>query len=377
MPQVVLDGVVAVHAQEATSLCETRTALVRLPHGNLRSLERLDDRLLAHFDGLALTGERAQQLLGGEFDTPSRGAAFALAVRAIESGQLDSLERLWNVATDAPAVADALMTAFGWVDRRYLQGVVRNLLRNTDRRRRAIGLAACAMHLTDPGLETGPWLKDAAPAVRARALRAAGELGLHGLAPRCVAAMADDDAECQFWAAWSAVLLGNRGGALDALRRAALEAGGPHRERAFRLTLQALDRPSAHAMLRDVAKDPAQLGWLIQGSGIAGDATYVASLIGHMARPETARRAGEAFTLITGADLDALQLWRAQPDDFESEPEREPGGRECRDGSGRGPDVAGPGEGRKSGGPPMPVASRTAPATSWARPSRASTASTC
>ena len=29
-------------------------------------------------------------------------------------------------------------------------------------------------------------------------------------------------------------------------------------------------------------------------------------LIGHMAKPETARLAGEAFTLITGADLDAL-----------------------------------------------------------------------
>jgi uncharacterized protein (TIGR02270 family) len=43
-----------------------------------------------------------------------------------------------------------------------------------------------------------------------------------------------------------------------------------------------------------------------------------------MAKPETARAAGEAFTLITGADLDALQLWRAQPDDFESGPNENP-----------------------------------------------------
>ena len=63
-------------------------------------------------------------------------------------------------------------------------------------------------------------------------------------------------------------------------------------------------RSSAHAMLRDLASDGAHQRWLIQGSGIVGDATYVSLwLIGHMAKPETARLAGEAFTLITGADL--------------------------------------------------------------------------
>ncbi len=43
-----------------------------------------------------------------------------------------------------------------------------------------------------------------------------------------------------------------------------------------------------------------------------------------MAKPETARVAGEAFTLITGADLDAVQLWRSRPEDFESGPTDEP-----------------------------------------------------
>ena len=324
MPQVVLDGVVGVHAQEAASLWERRTAQLRLPHVNLPSLERLDGRLLAHFDGLAAAGEHAQRLLDVELESPSRGAAFTLAVRAIEGAQLDSLERLWNLANDTPSVADGLVAAFGWVEPRYLQGVVRDLLPHEDPRRRSAGLAACATHRTDPGLEAGPWLKDRAPAVRARALRTAGELGLSGLASQGVAAMADDDGECQFWAPWAAVLLGDRGVALDALRRTALEAGRPHRERAFRLTLQASDTPSAHAMLRDVARDAAQLRWLIQGSGIAGDVTYVPWLIGHMATPETARLAGEAFTLITGADLDALQLWRAQPDDFEAGPNEAP-----------------------------------------------------
>ena len=266
------------HAQEAASLCELRAAQLRLPHVNLPSLARLDNRLLAHFDGLAMAGGRAQPILDVELDTVSRGAAFTLAVRAIEGGRPESLERLWSLAAGSPSVADGIVAAFGWVEPRYLQGVVRDLLRNAEPLRREVGLAACAMHRADPSLDRGPWLSDPIAAVRSRAVRAVGELGLASLASRLGAAAADDG-ECRFWSAWSAVLLGNRGVALEALRHTAVEADGGHRECAFRLTLQALDTRAAHAVLRDVAKDVAQLRRLIQGSGIAGDATYVPWLI--------------------------------------------------------------------------------------------------
>jgi uncharacterized protein (TIGR02270 family) len=77
-------------------------------------------------------------------------------------------------------------------------------------------------------------------------------------------------------------------------------------------------------MLQDIAREPAQLRWLVQGSGIAGDPGYVPWLISLMATLETARLAAEALTLITGADLQALQLWRQRPEDFESGPTENP-----------------------------------------------------
>ena len=320
----VFSAVIGVQSEEVASLVETRVALLRLPHVNLHALGRLDDRVLAHFDGLATAGVRGQERLDASVDSPSRGAAFTLAVHTIEGSRLEALERLWAIAADTPPTVDGLLDAFGWVKRRQLQGVVRDLLRHADPVRRAAGLTACAMHRTDPGLGSGAWLADPAPAVRSRALRAVGELGLADLTPRCLAAMGDDDAECRFWAAWSAVLLGNRGVALDALRHLAVEPDAPHRERSFRLAMQAMDATSAHATLKELVSDPAQLGGLMQGSGIAGDPSYVSWLIGHMSKPETARLAGEAFTLVTGADLDALQLWRPQPDDVESGPNDDP-----------------------------------------------------
>lgn len=324
MPHVVLEAVLGVHVQETASLVETRMALLRLPHVNLHGLGRLDDRLLAHLDGLAVAGAAVHSLLEAEFESPSRGAAFALAVPAIESGRPETLERIWLLAEEAPAVVDGLKTAIGWVKRRHLQGIVRDLMRHADPARRVTGVTACAMHRTDPGFGSGAFLDDPAAAVRSRALRAVGELGLADLTPRCLAAMRDDDAECRFWATWSSVLLGNRGVALEALRRLALEPDQPHRARAFRLSLQAMDARAAHATLKDLAVDPALTRWLIQGSGIAGDPSYVPWLIGHMANPETARLAGESFTLVTGADLDALQLWRPQPEDVESGPSEDP-----------------------------------------------------
>jgi uncharacterized protein (TIGR02270 family) len=321
MGNVVLDGVVSIHAQEAASLCETRVALLQLPHGDLRGLARLDERLAAHLDGLAVAGSHAQAPLDAMLAEPSTGVAFTAAIRSIE--EEESLERFWALGVNALAL-QGVTAAFGWVERRNLQGIVRDLLKSADPARRLTGLSACAMHRVDPGLDAGPWLTDPVGSVRARAVRAVGEIGLGVLSSRCVAMMADDDPECQFWAAWSAVLLGNRGSALDALSRTAEAADAPHRSRAFRLALQAMNLPSAHAALQTVARDPGQSRWLIQGSGIVGDAAYVPWLLGHMRAPETARLAGEAFTLITGADLDALQLWQPQPDGFESGPTESP-----------------------------------------------------
>jgi uncharacterized protein (TIGR02270 family) len=81
---------------------------------------------------------------------------------------------------------------------------------------------------------------------------------------------------------------------------------------------------SAHSLLKDLATHTEHLRPLIHGSGIAGDSTYVPWLMNHMRDDKTARVAGEAFSLITGADLSALKLDRPQPETFESGPNDDP-----------------------------------------------------
>ena len=315
----VADTVVEIHASEVAGLCETRVAQLTLAGTSLVSLSQLDRRLTAHLDGLAVAGGATVRLVDKDLESHRLGPSFALAALAFENRSTGDLERL-VVNLDTPLAREGLLAACGWVSARDLRGIVRELLAHTEAQQRDLGLAACCMHRTDPGLATGPWLADPEPTVRSRALRATGELGLVDLAPRCVAALADEDPDCRFWAAWSAVLLGNRGVALDALRAEALDPEGRHRPRAFRLAVQAMSSRDAHAFLHSLARDKSAIRWVIQGSGINGDPSYVPWLLGLMDAPDTSRVAAEAFTLITGGDLDAQQLWRDRPEGFESGP---------------------------------------------------------
>ncbi|HEU4936767.1 MAG TPA: hypothetical protein VFT39_09965, partial [Vicinamibacterales bacterium] len=88
----------------------------------------------------------------------------------------------------------------------------------------------------------------------------------------------------------------------------------------WELALQAMTPATTRSVLESLARDSKDLRWLIRGSGIAGDPTYVPWLIGHMSNNQIARCAGEAFSLITGTDLALLDLERRPPENFESGP---------------------------------------------------------
>jgi uncharacterized protein (TIGR02270 family) len=199
---------------------------------------------------------------------------------------------------------------------------VNALLADDEPLARTLGIAACAVHRVDPGLASGRRFADRHPGPRARAIRATGELGQLDLLAECVAGLRDADPDCQFWSAWSAVLLGNRSVALNLLTRVSTSPG-PHRAAAFDLSLQARDVPAGHGQLQDLATDPDQHRCVIRGSGIVGDPTYVSWLTRQMAEPPLARVAAQAFMTITGLDLfQGFEVSR--PDNFESGPTDDP-----------------------------------------------------
>jgi uncharacterized protein (TIGR02270 family) len=315
--------VVRQHVEETAILRNTRSVLVRAPHVKLHHLRRLDDRLAAHLDGIAVAGDFGSRLCEAALEAPGKGEVFAAAMRAIEDKNTQRLDSLFALVGAVPKAQAGLLSAFGWTSATSLAGTAGSLLSSTNGLRQRVGIATCGMHHLDPGAPLDSALKSSYAALRATALRTVGLLGKVASLPAVRHSLEDKDDACRFWAAWSVTLLGDRGSALGALSEFCRKPG-PFREPALRLVLSVMDLKSAHELLQLVARDPKDIRMLIQGAGIAGDPSYVPWLIKQMTDLKLTRLAGESFSLITGLDLAYLDLEVKPPEGFEAGPTDDP-----------------------------------------------------
>ena len=324
----IIPAIVQQHAEEASFLRELRTRLVRAPHVRLLQLGRLDERIEAHLDGLRVAGDDGTARLLALLDDAGAGVVFALAVRALETRDAALLERLLALV---PALADddagwrGLASALGWVPAATLQGVVPKLLAAAAPHARAAGLAACRLHRVDPGQALARAVADPAPRVRGEALRCAAAVGRRDMLGAAKAAIADGDPATVFEGAWAAVLLGERGAAWQVLAHAAQHSPPAQAARALMLAMAAAQPDEASDLARRLsaaAQGPqaAPQAWsrMLDALGLLGDARFVPWLVERMADPRLARRAGQAWCWITGADLAADDL------EARSAPERSP-----------------------------------------------------
>jgi uncharacterized protein (TIGR02270 family) len=319
----VIQEIVDQYSQEAAFLWLLREAGVRAPHYNLEDLSRLDDRIEANIDGLRVAGEAGWELCIEQLQHEEAGEVLAAAVLALESRDQARIDLVIDTAARVPEAARGLLSALGWVEKEHLHGTVKAFLDSDDPFRHRLGLTACALHRVDPGARLDAALSDPDPLLRARALKAAGELGRADLRETLQERLEDSEEACRFWAAWSAVLVGARGRALRLLQTTALVPSS-WQFRAIGLAGRGLDPAAAHPWLKALAGDPALGRALITAVGLVGDPHYVPWLIGQMETPERARIAGEAFSMITGVDLAYEDLEGEWPEGFEAGPTENP-----------------------------------------------------
>jgi uncharacterized protein (TIGR02270 family) len=298
--------IVELHAEEAAILWLQRDRAVEAPHYNRRFLARLDERLEANLDGLRVAGRAGWEIARAAFDrAPEPGEAFTLAALAFGAGSARGIGEVLDIvaADDGGGLLRAAISALGWLDAADVRGRVGPLLDDPRPQVRALGLGACAAHRADPADRLAAFLDDV-PQVRARALRLAGWLGRTDFLPR-LAAAAGDNPDCRFAAAWSAVRLGERVRAPEALRRIAL-LPGPNRLAALDLCAAAMPPASVREWLGTAGAEAEALA--VRAAGPMGEPDLVPWLIDRMGDPVLGRRAGESFSLITGADLAFLDL---------------------------------------------------------------------
>lgn len=308
----VLEDVIEEHAEEAAFLWAQRDAAVRAPDYDLEEIAELDERVEAHLDGLRIAGEAGGAAckeigwdLPGEYFT-----AMALAIHAHD-------EALANEVLDAAEGDDAatrgIISAFGWAGPAELQGIVKRLLAEASPYRRRVAIGACAVQRVDPGDHLLRALADPDDGLRARALKAAGELGRSDCLPQLEQSLEAADDEVRFWACWSAARF--RSQAALKILGLFVTSDNPRRRQAVNLALRAMEPASSQQWVRTLAQDTAQRRYALIAAGIQGDPLFLPGLVNLFPDEAHARVAGEAFEMITGLNIfrESLEVIPEQP----------------------------------------------------------------
>ena len=345
MPAIL--AVQARHAEDVISTQAIRGAVIGNANFTLPDLAKLDLRLEAHIDGLRIAGDEGWTLVRRELAWRQPGEVFAASVLALDPVSVGHPERLAEVFAlidKKPALAKGLISALGWLLWPQAEPHARRLASSSTPWKQRAGIAAFAIHRQDPDKASfnGPHssnllqraLTSEDRSTRARAARAAGELGRVDLVPY----LQDDltprklsDAEpataeprfseTRFSAAWSTALLAGYTRAVEVLQEIA-SAPNPYQQRALSLALRCMRPHDALVWQAQLARTTPRLGLI--AAGVIGDPALIPGLLDHMAEPALARVTGEAFTSISGVDLAYQSLDRRKPEDFESGPSEDP-----------------------------------------------------
>ncbi|GMV49641.1 MAG: hypothetical protein UZ03_NOB001002691 [Nitrospira sp. OLB3] len=318
----IIVSIVSQHAEEAAFLWLLRNNAVHAPHYALKDLAKLDERVEAHLDGLRIAGDGGWEICKEGLGQQEPGEVFAAAVLAFESGDKDRISEVLEVGCQSVELSRGVISALGWLP--YLQAKphVDRLLTSDSALHRRIGIAVAAARRQDPGVVLESTLSSTDLWLKARSLKAVGELGRNDLLPVVKSNLNSEDPTSRFWAAWSGALL-DEPSAIPVLQRLA-EQGAERAESACAMAVRRMPVQAAHHWQRELAGRPETLRMAVQALGVIGDSAGIPWLIEQMAKPKVARVAGESLTMITGIDLAYEDLEGEKPEGFEAGPTENP-----------------------------------------------------
>ncbi len=318
-----ISNIIEQHAEEAAFNWILRDKAVHAPHYRLKDLADLDERVEAHIDGLRIAQDAGWDICKDALFWEEAGEVFAAAVIALESGIKERIQTVLETATISPEISRGFISALGWVSQTQSKETIQMLSDAESSDLRRIGIAACAITRQNPGdkrLKAAFSSEDVL--LRSRAIRAVGELGMTWFLPDVKQHLTDKDDMCRFYAAWSSALHKDKD-AVPVLCSFA-ESGKEYAEKACMMAVRIVRLPDAHKWLEKVAKNPELQRIAIKGIGAAGDPVWIPYLIEWMKKPEFARVAGEAFSMITGVDIAYEDVEGEIPKGFEAGPTEDP-----------------------------------------------------
>jgi uncharacterized protein (TIGR02270 family) len=313
------------HAEEAGFLWTIRNMAVRAPHYSLKELSHLDSRVEAHLDGLRIAQEygwetcfNLLQEMGG------LGGVFTCASLAFESSIESRISSVLDIAIKEPTLTAAVISALGWIGLDNAKSHIVNLSKSLEPSIRKIAIAASAILRHNPGDALIDSATDNDPQLRARSLKAIGELKRSDAQSILTAALADQNPDCAYWSAWSLTLSGSTKG-LTTLRKVS-QSKSRYAVQAAEMVARIIPVEESMTWLEKLTEssDTERIAYTVAGA--IGDPRAVEWLLddSNIKNPKFSRICGEAFSMITGADLSYFNLEGDAPEDFDAGPTDDP-----------------------------------------------------
>jgi len=311
----IIQHIVYRHAEDAAFFWLQRDRFVRSADACLDDIRNTDQKIRAHINGLQAAGQAGWEVAWEalqQFTEPGEMFVASAVAFALFDDEAPFQELLAMVTTE-PTIQRGFLSACAWSEERHVIPVMKRFFQSASLQQRKIGIAVCALRRLNPGNALHFALTQNDPDLQVCALRATGELGLQEHKHHLRSILADQKGEQYFWAAWSLVLLGDRGPALEQLCHIMQDTEHPYQSRALSLAIRALPFDHACHYIDHMGKQDGLLCQAIVACGVLGAPEGVSGLIQCMGNASLARIAGDAFSRITGVSLDEEGLTTESP----------------------------------------------------------------
>jgi len=297
-------------AGDGAFLWQLRSSALTQPNYHQSDLFELEQRIDAQLDGLMTAPDDAWEICDEALELQQSGEVFAAAVLAFRSLDINKIQRAVESGLANRLAFKGLTSALAWLPDRLCHSWIKKFLTSKDLNHKYLAIATCSLRREDPReyltaiLQREDCLEHVP--LYARSLRLIGELKRRDLSSALPTAMQADHPDIIFWSTWSAVMLGDRSAVIRL--HPFTQTANPHQLRAIDLAFRALPLEDARRWIGQLSAIPQQSRNVIKATAALGDPHAVSWLIGQMRIPNNSRLAGEAFTLITGINLEEHKL---------------------------------------------------------------------
>lgn len=303
------------YVEDASFLWLLRSIAIEQPHYNIEEIQELERRIEAPLDGLITSIDIGWEVCLQALELVEPGEVFTATVIAFRSHEREKIQKAIEVGISNDAAFTGLVSAMGWLPANLIQPWIKKFLGSKDLNHKYLAISSCSVRRENPGEYLNQILEredcKQHEKLYARSLRLVGELRRQDCMPYIVEAMESDSDDIHFWSNWSAVLLGDHA-AVTRIERHVFSLNS-HQMNAINIAFRVLTVEQARNWISKLVNDPEQTRTVIKATGILGDPHAVNWLIQQMRQTSLARLAAEAFTMITGIDLEQRQLEAEAP----------------------------------------------------------------